>query len=340
MTNAVSTNGMFSGATSFNQPLDNWNMSAVSDARSMFHNAVAFNQDLSGWNGPFVSRMENLFRNAVSFRQDISTWDFGYLTNADNMFSGTRLSGINYDKLLIALAGSTVRDDVIFHAGGSTYCEAEDARAQLISQKGWTIYDNGRDTSSCTDRDIQFTDGVAATITENNTVPIEISRFIVVPNIDGITYRFCDNQTLDSEFFTVDGTALITNTSFDFETALDSNGDNVYEFCIHASNSSGFDMQRILTVAVIDDQNEPTNDTSPAEPNSPSTQGSSDDSDAQVLSSRTDDASGGSVLAAGDEDSTKVLAASGVAILSGIATGIILVFTTTYFSRKSIIQEA
>ena len=35
---------MFGGATSFNQPLNDWNVSNVTDMGSMFHEASSFNQ--------------------------------------------------------------------------------------------------------------------------------------------------------------------------------------------------------------------------------------------------------------------------------------------------------
>ena len=41
--------GMFFQATSFNQPLNNWNVSNVTAMRTMFYYATSFNQDLSMW---------------------------------------------------------------------------------------------------------------------------------------------------------------------------------------------------------------------------------------------------------------------------------------------------
>ena len=48
---------MFSGARSFNQPLNNWDVSNVRDMREMFKGAISFNQSLNKWN---VSKAVNM----------------------------------------------------------------------------------------------------------------------------------------------------------------------------------------------------------------------------------------------------------------------------------------
>lgn len=48
---------MFQGATSFNQPLGNWNTSAVQTLSSMFVNAAEFNQPIGMWD---VRRVNSL----------------------------------------------------------------------------------------------------------------------------------------------------------------------------------------------------------------------------------------------------------------------------------------
>ena len=69
--------GMFNGATSFNQPLNNWNVSSITDMSSMFNGATSFNQDIiSSWatNLSNVTTMNSMFQGATSFDKDIRTW--------------------------------------------------------------------------------------------------------------------------------------------------------------------------------------------------------------------------------------------------------------------------
>ena len=66
---------MFYFATSFNQPLNNWNVSNVTNMFSMFRNTTSFNQPLNNWNVSNVTNMFSMFEDATNFNQDISNWD-------------------------------------------------------------------------------------------------------------------------------------------------------------------------------------------------------------------------------------------------------------------------
>ena len=59
---------------SYNQPLDKWNTSKVTDMRHMFMGNNKFNQDISNWDVSNVTRMNEMFSRAKAFDQDISGW--------------------------------------------------------------------------------------------------------------------------------------------------------------------------------------------------------------------------------------------------------------------------
>ena len=52
---------MFSGAASFNQPLDKWNTSNVTNMSDMFKGAKSFNQPLDKWDVSNVEYMYDIF---------------------------------------------------------------------------------------------------------------------------------------------------------------------------------------------------------------------------------------------------------------------------------------
>ena len=52
---------MFNGCKSFNQPLNKWDVSNVTDMYSMFKGCESFNQDISKWNISKVKNYTNMF---------------------------------------------------------------------------------------------------------------------------------------------------------------------------------------------------------------------------------------------------------------------------------------
>ena len=66
---------MFWGARSFNQPLNNWNVSNVTDMYAMFLKAMSFNQPLNKWDVSNVTNMWSMFYGAISFNQPLhASW--------------------------------------------------------------------------------------------------------------------------------------------------------------------------------------------------------------------------------------------------------------------------
>ncbi|AJK51390.1 hypothetical protein MCCG_0421 [Mycoplasma capricolum subsp. capripneumoniae 87001] len=48
---------MFHGAESFNQPLNNWDVSNIKNMRYMFKGATSFDQPIGSWNASNVTNM-------------------------------------------------------------------------------------------------------------------------------------------------------------------------------------------------------------------------------------------------------------------------------------------
>ena len=56
--------GMFEGAEAFNQPLEKWDVSHVTDMADMFKGASSFNQSLEKWDVLNVRNMSEMFDGA------------------------------------------------------------------------------------------------------------------------------------------------------------------------------------------------------------------------------------------------------------------------------------
>ena len=77
---------VFRDNPNFNQDLCSWDTSSVTSMSSMFLGATAFNGDISCWNTANVTSMANMFHTASAFNQDIGGWDLGMVTTTATMF--------------------------------------------------------------------------------------------------------------------------------------------------------------------------------------------------------------------------------------------------------------
>ena len=88
VSNVTNMSSMFNGATSFNQPIGEWNVSNVTDMNNMFNLATNFNQSIGDWDISNVINMTRMFNGASSFNQPIENWQVANLTSMSRMFAG------------------------------------------------------------------------------------------------------------------------------------------------------------------------------------------------------------------------------------------------------------
>jgi surface protein len=124
--------------------MDLWNTTSVTNMNGVFLGATSFNQPIGTWNTSSVTDMNGMFFNATSFNQSIGVWDVTSLTNATNMLNNCGLSQVNYDNLLIGWAIQSLQLGVTLGALNIPYTQppssAATARnAVLIGTFGWTI---------------------------------------------------------------------------------------------------------------------------------------------------------------------------------------------------------
>ncbi|GFZ79650.1 hypothetical protein GCM10011531_06940 [Aquaticitalea lipolytica] len=75
----------------YNQPLNNWNVSNVESMRGMFQFNDMFNQPLDMWDVSAVEDMSFMFNFTEAFNQNINNWDVGNVTDMTSMFREANL---------------------------------------------------------------------------------------------------------------------------------------------------------------------------------------------------------------------------------------------------------
>ncbi|WP_052501725.1 BspA family leucine-rich repeat surface protein [Thiomicrospira microaerophila] len=88
LSNVTDISGMFDNAISFNQALNNWDVSNVTNFSSAFEGARNFNQSINDWDVSSAIDMSAMFKGAQNFNQLLDKWTPEQVKNMDNMFNG------------------------------------------------------------------------------------------------------------------------------------------------------------------------------------------------------------------------------------------------------------
>jgi surface protein len=75
------------GNCAFDQPLDAWDVSKVTNMNRMFFYSQSFNQPLDSWDVSSVTNMGSMFAYASAFDQPLGSWNVSSVTNMGGMFS-------------------------------------------------------------------------------------------------------------------------------------------------------------------------------------------------------------------------------------------------------------
>ena len=209
VSNVTDMNEMFQNATAFNQDISGWNVNNVTNMKNMFNGATSFNQDISSWNVSNVTNMEYMFKDGVTFDQDIGNWNIMNVTTMGDMFTGVTLTIANYDNLLIGWSTqSSIQSNVPFSGGNSQYsATASSGRQNLIVNYSWSISDGGEVSSPMT-LIFDTTKSAGTTI----SLPFGGSAINVTVNWgDGNSENFTNGQ-VESHTYTSEGTYTVEIT--------------------------------------------------------------------------------------------------------------------------------
>jgi surface protein len=91
---------MFGQCRLFNQPLNSWNVSNVTNMNGMFAECHVFNQPLNQWNVSNVRNMDWMFGQCRLFNQPLNSWNVSSTTSMIDMFTGS--STFSRDSIVVS----------------------------------------------------------------------------------------------------------------------------------------------------------------------------------------------------------------------------------------------
>ncbi|MEM6895274.1 MAG: BspA family leucine-rich repeat surface protein [Bacteroidota bacterium] len=146
LSEVTSMNQMFRNATSFNDGFTDWDFSTITSMNAMFNSATSFNQNISSWDVGHVTVFSNMFYSATDFDQDLGDWNISSVAGQAmiDVFRDSGMSPENYSGTLIGWSAFEDTPEDVVLTGNVTYlCSAQEARDDLINNKGWIIDDAG-----------------------------------------------------------------------------------------------------------------------------------------------------------------------------------------------------
>jgi surface protein len=151
---------MFNGCTNFNNggsdSINNWNVSnvvlfgttAAGFNSGMFTGAVSFNQPLNNWNVGSATNLQGMFRSATAFNQDISDWDVSNVTNFLGFMSAKLPANYNaefLDNIYNKWSLLTLQPNITIDFNTIKYTAAGQAGKDILeaAPNNWIITDGG-----------------------------------------------------------------------------------------------------------------------------------------------------------------------------------------------------
>jgi surface protein len=238
---SCTASNMFREAKSFNnggQSMSSWNTSGITDMNSMFYLATVFNQPVNGWDVSNVTNMSNLFR-STAFDQTLSGWDVSNVTNFTNFLTSSELSCDNYDSTLQYWATLDLTNSLTFGGGNSTFTPlGSGSRQSIIDNDLWSFNDGGVVTIG--PLGINFT----VDIDESGFYTVNTSAPIIVSAIG--TGECTDTTTLSStyQWYKTTGTdvtagvviAGATSATYNYTPTFDDDGSGLYAVSISTND--------------------------------------------------------------------------------------------------------
>jgi hypothetical protein len=122
-------------------------VSQVTNMRNMFKYAKIFNDDIGCWDVSNVTYMDEMFYEASAFNKNLGSWNVSKASGIDYIFSDSGVSNENYSAFLIGISAlPMLTRNVNFHSTGKKYsAAAAPARAKIIAEYGWYIYEHGQE---------------------------------------------------------------------------------------------------------------------------------------------------------------------------------------------------